>query len=138
MSAASTAATGVLHVVALQPGETFHSVVRPFAGVCSKTGIPLTEVRLAWDDDRLGPWDLERKGRGGWTHQVTRHFDGSHCRDYKGRFVPSCMSQSHCPECHQYGTLVTVQDGWTDVTTCRHNERYPSRCTYRREHYRGD
>lgn len=107
--------------IALLARESLHSVVHPFAGVCDKSGAPLATVRLAWDDEVLGEHDLARKRRGGWTHQVRRHSDGTHCMGAYGDpddMQRDCHSQPRCPQCGSYNTLVTSQEAWLDRTTC--------------------
>lgn len=130
--------------VAMRGHEAFHSVVRPVAGVCSKSGTPLMEVRLAWDTDVVPPdtHDGRRRESSGWTHQVKRHIDGTYCVGEYGEpeaMHADCMGQSKCPKCNQYGTLVHAQEAYLDRTTCtsRRMDGFKS-CDYEHIYMIGD
>lgn len=129
--AADIADTHVSYMVALRQHEKFHSIVYPFAGVCSRSGTALMEVRLAWDDSVLGDYDKARKiAGGGWTHQVKRHIDGSWCptkvwdreaHDYHPTALEpdNCYQQPKCPKCHQYNMCDTAMEAYGNRVTCR-------------------
>jgi hypothetical protein len=113
----TTPATPVETNLYLRDDEFCIRIISADAGICTRSGKPLTYATFAWGH-RITSTRRGEHMLGEDPFSCHRHTDGTTCTDWEGRPQSTCYPKPVCSKCGAVDRFQRVQEAYGDRVTC--------------------